>query len=402
MVFALTFSRQTFIKLKPMKRILPVLLLSVILGACGSSKSYLERTDEDKALQDAVKKLNKNASDDEARTAVPILYKSILKTHLGRIKSYESGADISRWDQVIGEYNDLQAAYNTIVNSSPAFKLVTPENYSTQLLEVKEKAAEAYYIAADNYLQKPAREDAKKAYSYFKRTERYIPSYKDAREKMNQAYENAIVDVVINPVQDNSFFFNSGWGSSGYDYSNEYFQRTLVRELAYDNNSNNRNYAARFYADWEARRENIQPDWIVDLRLRNMDLPRPTSNTYRQSRSANVQSGTDTSGKPIYQKVYANLNVTRMSFTARAEMEVMIRDIASSRTISNRSFREDYRWQQETATYSGDSRALTPQDWQMINTNNSTYAPRREEVLNELYRKIYPQVLNNIKYTVEF
>jgi hypothetical protein len=91
-----------------------------------------------------------------------------------------------------------------------------------------------------------------------------------------------------------------------------------------------------------------------------------------------------------------------MSFTARAEMEVMIRDIASSRTISNRSFREDYRWQQETATYSGDSRALTQQDWQMINSNNNLYAPRREEVLNELYRKIYPQVLNNIKYTVEF
>ncbi len=384
-----------------MKRILPVLLFSVLLGACGSSKSYLERSDEDKALQDAVKKLNKNPSDDEARSALPVLYGSILKTHQARIKSYETGSDISRWDKIINEYEYLQAAYNSIVNSNPAFRLVTPENFSTQLLEVKEKAAEDYYVMAETYLQRSGREDAKKAYSYFKKTERYIPGYKDVKSKMHQAYENAIVDVVINPVQDNSFFFNSGWGNAGYDYSNEYFQRTLVRDLAYENDNNNRNYAARFYSDWEARRENIQPDWLVDLRLRNMDIPQPTNYNYRRSRSADVQVGTDTSGKPVYKKVYANLNITRMSFTARAEMDVMIRDVISSRTISNRSFREDYRWEEERATYTGDRRALTSQDWQMIN-NNNIYAPRREEILNELYRKIYPQVLNNIKYTVQW
>ena len=90
-----------------------------------------------------------------------------------------------------------------------------------------------------------------------------------------------------------------------------------------------------------------------------------------------------------------------MSFTARAEMDVLIKDLATSGFISNRSFREDYRWEEESATYSGDSRALTSQDWQMIN-NNNVYTPRREEILNELYRKIYPQVLNNIKYAVQW
>lgn len=384
-----------------MTKIISLLVLAFLFTGCGSSKTYLERTDEDKALQDAIKKLNKNPGDSEASHAVPLLYKSILKTHMARVKSYESGTDLNRWDKIIGEYNDLQTAYNSMVNSTPAFKLLTPENFSTQLLEAKEKAAAEYYLAGENYLAKNNREDAKKAYNHFKRVDRYVPGYKDSRNKMNQAYETAIVNVVINPVHDNSFFYNSGWGNSGYDYSNEYFQRTLVRELAYDNDNNNRNYPARFFSDWEARRENIQPDWIIDLRLRNMDLPQPMNYNYRRTRSADVQVGTDTAGKPVYKKVYANLNITRMSFTARAEMEVMIRDLASSRNISNRSFREDYRWEEERATYSGDNRALTSQDWQMIN-NRNMYAPRREEILNELYRKIYPQVLNNIKYAVQW
>lgn len=384
-----------------MTKMFPLLIFTLLFIGCGSSKTYLERTDEDKALQDAVKRLNKNPDDSEASHAVPVLYNSILKTHLARIKSFEQGSDLNRWDKIIGEYNDLQNAYNSMVSSTPAFKLVTPENFSTQLLETKEKAAAGYYQAADNYLAKNNREDAKRAYNFFKRVDRYVPGYKDSRNKMNEAYERAIVKVVINPVQDNSFFFNSGWGNSGYDYSNEYFQRTLVRELAYDNDNNNRNYPARFFSDWEARRENIQPDWIIDLRLRNMDLPQPMNYNYRRTRSADVQVGTDTAGKPVYKKVYANLNITRMSFTARAEMEVMIRDLASSRNISNRSFREDYRWEEERATYSGDNRALTSQDWQMVN-NRNIYAPRREDILNELYRRIYPQVLNNIKYAVQW
>ncbi len=382
-----------------MKHILQIMLLALMLSACGSSKTYLERSDEDKALLDAVKKLNKNEGDEQATQAIKILYTNILNSHLAKIKNFQTSNDLARWDKIIGEYNDLQEAYNAIINSTAAFKLVTPENFSTQLLETKQGAAEEYYTTAALFLSKTGRENAKKAYSYFKKSDKYIAGYKDVQTKINEAYESAIVDVVINPVQDNSFFSNSGWGSSGLNYSNEYFQRTLVRDLAYNNN--NSNYAARFYSDWEAQRADVQPDWIVDLRLRNMDLPQPNSYTYRRNRSAQIQKGTDTSGKPVYQTVYATVNITRMSFTAHADMDVLIRDVVSQRTISSRNFREDYRWQEERASYSGDSRALDSQDWQLIN-NNNFYTPRREMVLEELYKKLYPQVLNNIRYSVDW
>jgi len=383
-----------------MKQLLQMMLLAALLNACGSNKNYLERSDEKKALFDAVKKLNKNGTDEQASIAVPILYSSILKTKQAKIKSFESGKDINRWDHIIGEYNDLQEAYNSIINSNAAFKLITPENFSTQLLEAKQYAAADYYEVADVYLTKNGRDNAKNAYNNFKKADKYIPGYKEVLSKMNQAYENAIVDVVINPVQDDRYFFNSGWGNSGYDYSNEYFQRTLVRDLAYNNNSSN-TYAARFYSDWEARRENVEPDWTIDLGLRNINLPQPSTYNNKKERSAQVQNGTDTSGKPTYKTVYATLNITRMSFNAHADMDVLIKDLETPKTISNTNFREDYRWQAEKATYTGDSRALSSADWEIIN-NNNFYQPRREDILNELYKKIYPQVLNHIKYAVNW
>lgn len=380
-----------------MKIFIQLLITISLFSACATSKNYLERSDPDKALQDAVKKINKNATDEDATLAIPLLYRVITENHLGKIKSYSSSKELSRWDNIIREYDYLQDAYNVLINSTEAFKLTNPVNYSTQILETKQAAADEYYETANTFFAKDGRDNAKKAYTYFNKANKYIPGYKDAEAAMAQAYENAVVDVVINPVQDNSYFFNGGWGNTGYNYSNEYFQQTLIREL---NNNSNR-YPARFFTEWEARRDNVKPDWVIDLRLRNMDIPFPLTNTYSRNASSQVQSGTDSSGKAIYTTVYATINITRMSFTARAEMEVNIKDVISGKNISYRSFRDDYRWEQERGTFTGDSRALSARDWQLINGNNYG-APRKEEVLNELYRKIYPQVKNNISYSVDW
>jgi hypothetical protein len=147
--------------------------------------------------------------------------------------------------------------------------------------------------------------------------------------------------------------------------------------------------------------QNIQPDWVVDLTLRNMDIPRPTNYTYSRNVSKQIESGRDTSGKTTYQTVYATINITKQSFTARGQMDVNITDAVSRRNISYNTYTEDYRWEQERATYTGDRRALSSNDMLLINNINYS-EPRKEEVLNELYRKIYPQVKNRISYSVDW
>ena len=380
------------------KFILPILTV-LILSSCGSSKNYLERNDADRALQDVVKRLAKDKNDADALTALPILYSNIKIDHLAKIKSYSNSKDLNTFDNTIKQYEALQNAYNAIINNTAAFKLVNPQYFGTELLETKQAAAEATYSAADNYLAKQNREDAKRAYNLFKRADKYVPGFKDSRAKTNEAFEAAIINVLINRVEDNSYFFNSGWGNNGYNYSNQYFQESLVRDLQ-NTNSYNR-YAARFYTDWDARRENVQPDWVVDLRLRDISIPYPIIYNYQRQASANVQEGKDTSGKPIYKTVYATLNLSRRSFDASAALEMNIRDIKTKRTISYRTFSNNYRWQEETGTYSGDSRALSSNDWAIINNNNYNN-PRKEDVLEDLYRKIYPQVKNEITNKVDW
>ncbi len=381
-----------------MKRLLLITVTLFLLASCKTSKDYLSRGDEDKTLFDIVKKLNKHSNDEDAVKALPEVYARVQQNHLKKINTYKNYKEIGRWDKILEEYSTLQRMYEAVNNADGASRLVNAVNYQNDIYDAKQNAAEDYYQQADLLLANNGRDNSKKAYSYFKKADKWVPGFKDAKSKMDEAYQNAIINVVINPVQDNSFFFNSGWGNTGYNYSNEYFQQTLIRELG---GKYAGRYPAKFFTEWEARRDNVPPDWVVDLTLRNMDIPRPTAYNYSRNVSQQIESGRDTSGKTIYKTVYATINISKQSFTARGQMDVSITDVASRRNISYNTYSDDYRWEEEHATYSGDSRALSNNDWALI--NNSRYnEPRKEDVLNELYRKIYPQVKNKISYAVDW
>ena len=381
-----------------MKRLLLITSAVFLLASCKTSKDFLSRADEDKTLFDVVKTLNKRSNDDSATKALPIVYERVQQNHLKKISNYKTYKEISRWDKIIDEYTTLQEMYEAISSSGAASRLVNAASYQNDIYDAKQAAAEDYYQLGLTSLQGDRRDDAKNAYSYFKKTDKYVPGYKDTKTKMEEAFQNAIINVVINPVQANSFFFNTGLGNYGYNYSNEYFQQTLIRELG---GTYATRYPAKFYTDWEARRDNVQPDWVVDLTLRNMDIPRPTNYTYSRNVSKQIESGRDTSGKTMYQTVYATINITKQSFTARGQMDVSITDVVSRKSISYNTYSEDYRWEQERATYTGDRRALSANDEVLINNINYS-EPRKEEVLNELYRKMYPQVKNRISYSVDW
>jgi hypothetical protein len=381
-----------------MKYIFYTLISLVFLAGCGSNKDYLSRSDNDNTLFDAIKALKKHNADTTALHALPVLYTMAQQRNLRKINSYSSSGNIDRWDKMINIYETLQEMHNAIIDNDAASQVVTPVNYQQTIYDLKQQAAANYYAAATGFLNKPGRDDAKKAYTYFKKSDKLVLGYEDAKLKMDEAYQNATVNVVINPVQDNSYFFNTGWGNYGYNYSNEYFQQTLVRELKGMNSSR---YPARFYTDWEARRDNVQPDWEVNLILRNVNIPRPQNYTYSRNASQQIEVGRDSSGNRIYSTVYATIHITKQSFTARADMEINITDISTRKNIVYNTLSEDYRWEEEHATYNGDSRALNANDWAMIN-NNYYNEPRKEDVLNELYRKLYPQVKNKISYAVDW
>ncbi len=381
-----------------MKHILHILLVALVFTSCKTSKDYLQRANEDKTLFDIIKKLNKSPNDGDALKALPVVFENVTNLHVNKVAKYSTYKELSRWDKMLDEYAALQKIYDAVINSSAVSNVVTATSYQNNSYTTKQTAAEEYYNTALLLMQNQNRDEIKKAYTYFKKADKYVSNYNNAKTKMQEAFDAATINVLINPVQDNSFFFNTGWGNTGYNYSNEYFLKNLVRELGGQNSSR---YPAKFYTEWEARRDNVKPDWVVNLTLRNLDIPRPQTYTSQRNVSKQIENGRDTAGRIIYKTVYATIYTNQQSFIARGQMDVNITETTTRKYITSASYNDEYRWQQETATYTGDNRALSGNDWNLINTQNFNQ-PTKEEVLNELYRKIYPQVRNKIAYSVDW
>ncbi len=285
-----------------MKLICYIFSTVLLLASCAVNRDYLSRVDEDKTMFDIVKRLNKKSDDEDATKAITEVYSKVVSKHLKKIAVYNTYNDISKWDKLITEYDALQDIYNAVENSDAASRFVKPISYYNELMNVKQNAAEDYYQLGNTYLDKNNRSDARSAYMSYKKAGSMVKGYKDTQALMDEAYNNSVVTVVINPIVDNSFFYNTGWGNFGYNYSNEYFQQKLVSDLG---GRYATRYPARFYTDRDINREDLQPDWVVDLTLRNMDIPRPSVSSYRRNVSQQIKVSTDTSGKPVYQTVYA-------------------------------------------------------------------------------------------------
>jgi hypothetical protein len=74
--------------------------------------------------------------------------------------------------------------------------------------------------------------------------------------------------------------------------------------------------------------------------------------------------------------------------------------VDTRKNISWDSVSDTYNWEEEIATYTGDSRALTNSDRAMLNNNYNQ--PRKEDILNELYRNMYSQVKSRIANQVDW
>lgn len=376
-----------------MKRYLNITVLLFILSACGSARKSAGNTAEANAFIAAIKALDKNPKDTSAQNVLGNLYRQAARVHLDNIEVYETLTEPDKWDKIIREYKALQTLTDRVNSSAEVRKFINPPSYIAKTDVARQNAAADYYEAGLEYLNSGDKRQSRKSLSLFKKANSYVPNYKDVKRQMDVAFQQSVLNVVINPVTDNSYYYSSmGSNRFGNSFNNDYMQRSLVRDLGGDLDKNS---LARFYTDRDADRARINVDWIVDLTWVDLDIPRPQTQRETRNLSKQIEIGKDTSGRPVYQTVKATIYMTRQYFTARGELECRITDAPTRNNVYLNRFESQMDWNQDYATYSGDSRALDNIHLAMIQ-NTNTRLPDKDEILNELYKKIYPQVKNSI------
>lgn len=375
---------------------LRIAVLSCILFSACATSSPLSRlyTFEDKTVFDLIERLNKNASDAEASELLPQAYEAAAnKRKEANQATIGSGHIGDRYMKVNQELQVMQEMYNAIKASPAASKAVpNPWNPSAALENTRQKAAKEYYAQGLQYLNYDNRKYALMAYDYFKKADNAVPGYENVRSLMNEAIEKGTLKVVVSPVNYHRYSW-SYWG-----LQEDYLQQQMVRDLNAGSFSD-----TRFFTDREASMRRIHADRYVEMNFTDLFVGTIANDRYTIRRSAQVQTGTTKSipAKPVYQTVYATVYVNRSILQSYATLECRIYDNTNTRNILFDRFPDRYTWEQKTATYKGDSRALTNEDWAMIRNSNNR-PPSRNEIASRLIRNCYGLLLNRIKSGVNF
>lgn len=366
------------------------LAVTVIFFSCKTAKKMYEKGNYDEAVELAAKKLQKNPNDPATLDILQNSYRFAVEDHESRIRNNSNSNNDLRWEWNYNEYLDLQRLYDAIRKVPSVYDIVYPTDYSSFVTTFQEEAGNARYDRGIALMQTNTKASYKQAYSEFQRALALKPGDLSAKQKMDEAYSNAVTNVVVLPVAQSGGY---QYSSNNFGYSN--FDNNVMRYL----NNNNSNFFVHYYSPAEANSYNIRTDQTVDMRFSNIDIDR-----YRDQRSVREVSKQvvvkETVIKPDsvireYATVKAKITTTRRTLQSNGLLQVTVRDF-NNQWLWSDTYRGDYNWSYEFSTYTGDTRALSEEDKKQI-ARREEFPPRNTEILQIIMNEIQDKAQCGIK-----
>lgn len=188
-----------------MKNSIPVFLLAGLMFlSCASARRHFEKHNYDRAIELSARKLAKNPSDQKHIDIVIDAYRIANEQDLYTISQLERENNDENWEKIYQTYLRLERRQK-IIKTLPTLKPVNPltnvefefHDYSLQIANSKEKAAENFYQEGLRYLQLGDRFSSRIAYQYFKRAADYNTSIPDLQQNMQLAYDASLTRVLV-------------------------------------------------------------------------------------------------------------------------------------------------------------------------------------------------------------
>ena len=335
--------------------------------------------------------MQKDPNDAKLLDIIQSSYRYAVNDHESRIRNNAESQNELKWEWMYNEYASLQRMYDAIYKVPSVFHIIVqPVNYSSYLVTYSEKAGDVRYDRGLAFMQRYDKQSYRQAYREFQWQLQFKPGDGDAMQKKDEAYEYAVTNVVILPMQQNGGFVYSSYTIGGNNLDDQ-----LIRDLQY----NSGNEFVKFYSAWDARSKHIRVDQEVDMRLATIDIGRfrDNRNSRRVSKEIVVK---ETVYKPDsivkeYGRVNAEITTTTRVMNSHAVLQLEVRD-ENGRWLWSDNLPASHNWSTEFASFTGDERALSETDKQLVNRRKE-FPPTESEVM----RCLLVDISNDLSYHVK-
>ncbi|MEM6845140.1 MAG: hypothetical protein AAF632_23205 [Bacteroidota bacterium] len=389
----------------------PLLAILAILSIqCSSSKRLLERGNYYEAVMEATDKLRRSPKNRKAQAALRQAYPLAVEQLLSDIDQAKSARAAFQWSIAADSYRSLNTMFDAIKTSPAARRVIAhPKDFHQQYGQVRTKAAEEQYQAAEQAMRENTIESARQAYFHYQQAGQYVANYKDTNQKLTEALEAGTLKVLVEAQPVPSRYYQVS-GDFFYDQVDGFLQ-----------DYERRNQFIAFYTPQEIHRQgSVAPDHVLQLRFEDFVVGQ--SHTFQKEETVTADSvkvgevevaqqrpktrtlsrdvtQVSTSGKtvkkPVYGTVSAKLITTRIEITSGGILGVNITDGNGSRSLLREDLRGEHLWFAEWARFQGDERALSEEHLALCNLPEAV-PPPPQQLFVEFTKPLYSQLTDQL------
>lgn len=368
------------------------------LTACSSGQTAMKRGKFDLAVKQASHRLSQRPGlTKRGYTKAPVVLKQAFErayeqhqTAIRRL-SAPTNTDAFRWEVVYKEYTALQTLTNAAGQCTACADWLAayPTSYADRQQATRELAAADRYEAAERAF--PYREEnrlaAKEAYLQYQKAIEWVPDYRQARAKAEDALPFAMLRVVIEPLSPTNQISPD---------DNRELQGLLFQRIG-------RNPApskfVRLYPPDELAGDGFPIHQAVQMQVTDyMPYSDNTSSSCttvysNQAYKVGEKKINDSTRVDIMEKVTGTLTTYQRAISAGLTLRMRVIDTQSGRELWQDAVWESRDWKTEWQTFSGDERALNGHTL----TTASAFAPSRWQLYDSMRDELVDDVAQRLQ-----
>jgi hypothetical protein len=392
-------------------------LLSITSCAFFSEYSKLERSareaygraDYDTAVYMLANSLQINQSYEKSQTLIADAFLMANRVRDNRIQELEASKKQFKYDSLVREYQSLMNLHDAVKVLPPIrhpktsvvleFTII---DYSDNLKNAKEMAAESHYVAGESLSNSESMDDQKAAAKEFKRALGFVTSYKDAEERYTSSRKAGIKRVAVFPFEDLSgkrkrygsieaFVVDQMVSSIMKDPSATEFLELVSRDQL-DRVLAEQKLGLTGMVNEETAMEVgaiLGVHEIITGKITQI-IYTPVQTVHREFTETNrvvikKEKYKDKEGKTKTRKIYGDVEARVKHFTRTTKTVIKgsykIVDVRTSKLIRSESFEGKSSFSTEWATFRGDERALK-YNTKKLARRGETVAPVADEMVS--------------------
>ena len=250
--------------------------IMVLLSACTAGRKSLDQGNYYDALMKAIGRLSNDPDNRKASQVVQEGYPMAVAYYQEEIDRILTSKDPFKWKRTLDVMQTVNQISDQVRRIPAARKLVSsPKTYTSELVDVQNRAAQEFYDAGMDALNRKTREFAKQAYFYFQNADDLVRGFKDTQQKMQLAKDIATVRVVVEQIPVNG----------KYEYSAQFFYDNVFQIL---NERFQEKDFVHFYSPEQAEKSRLKfPDMVLQMGFYDFFIDRPQH--FEEERELNKQ-----------------------------------------------------------------------------------------------------------------